>query len=243
MDSGIYNANEATTQPYREAGNEALQQQELMLGIKQTGTQGTWTPQVSANGTVTYINSSTGETSSTMPTDSTPTQGVGTSTPYVFNTTDPSYAFNLSQGEQALDRRAAASGQFQSGGALKDAMTYASGLASNEFSNQFARLGTISGEGASVTTTTNNTNTASETALNNSYTQQGTAQQNADLNNGKIYSNLLSSLASAAGGASGSGSSGSLSGLGSLFAPSNVQGSNPNGYNGTQNNPSAYVPS
>lgn len=59
-------------------------------------------------------------------------------------TTSPGYGFTLDQGLQALDRRRAASGSFQSGGADIDTMTYATGLAGQEHGNWLDRLGGLS---------------------------------------------------------------------------------------------------
>jgi hypothetical protein len=52
---------------------------------------------------------------------------------------DPGYAFRLQQGEQALGRANAARGNFLSGSAIKGAIDFNSGLASQEFGNAFAR--------------------------------------------------------------------------------------------------------
>lgn len=52
---------------------------------------------------------------------------------------DPGYAFNLSEGTKALQRAEAAGGSIGSGGALKAALQYSQGLASNEFGNAYNR--------------------------------------------------------------------------------------------------------
>lgn len=53
---------------------------------------------------------------------------------------DPAYQFDLQQGQQALERSAAARGGLQSGGTLKDLTTYAQGAASNEYQNAYSRF-------------------------------------------------------------------------------------------------------
>ena len=65
-------------------------------------------------------------------------------------TQDPGYQFRLQQGQQALDRAAASKGLGLSGAALKGAMDYNQGMASQEYGaaygrnqNQFNRLGTM----------------------------------------------------------------------------------------------------
>jgi hypothetical protein len=55
---------------------------------------------------------------------------------------DPGYAFRLSQGQQALDRSAAARGGLISGGALKAAQGYGQDMASQEYQNAFNRYQT-----------------------------------------------------------------------------------------------------
>jgi len=54
-------------------------------------------------------------------------------------TQDPGYQFNLKQGQQALDRKNAASGDFFSGAALKDAQTFGQGLADNTYNQAYQR--------------------------------------------------------------------------------------------------------
>ena len=55
---------------------------------------------------------------------------------------DPGYQFRLQQGNQALDRSASARGGLLSGAAMKDAMNYNQGAASQEYSNAFNRFQT-----------------------------------------------------------------------------------------------------
>lgn len=52
---------------------------------------------------------------------------------------DPGYQFRLDQGNQALQNSAAAAGNLNSGRALKDAMSFNSGLASQEYQNAYGR--------------------------------------------------------------------------------------------------------
>lgn len=53
--------------------------------------------------------------------------------------TDPGYLFDLQQGNQAIQRSAAASGTLNSGGTLKAISNYTTGLASNEINNAYNR--------------------------------------------------------------------------------------------------------
>lgn len=52
---------------------------------------------------------------------------------------DPGYAFRQAQGEQAIERMAAARGGLNSGRAAKDLASYNSGLASQEYQNAYGR--------------------------------------------------------------------------------------------------------
>lgn len=54
--------------------------------------------------------------------------------------TSPDYQFNLGEGQQAIDRSAAARGGLLSGRAVKEGQRFASGLASREFSGYMDRL-------------------------------------------------------------------------------------------------------
>lgn len=55
---------------------------------------------------------------------------------------DPGYAFRLKEGQQALDRQAAARGGLISGGALKAAQRYGQEMGSQEYTNAFNRYQT-----------------------------------------------------------------------------------------------------
>ncbi len=56
-----------------------------------------------------------------------------------FDTNNPAYQFQLKQGQQALDRSAAARGMGYSGAQMKAAQQYGQGLASQEYDKQYGR--------------------------------------------------------------------------------------------------------
>lgn len=56
-----------------------------------------------------------------------------------FDTNNPAYQFQLKQGQQALDRSAAARGMGYSGAQMKAAQQFGQGLASQEYDKQYAR--------------------------------------------------------------------------------------------------------
>lgn len=64
-----------------------------------------------------------------------------------FSTNDPSYAWRFQQGQQAVERSAAAKGLLQSGNAAIELQQYGQGMASQEYGAQFNR--TLSAMGAS----------------------------------------------------------------------------------------------
>ncbi|MFM7012461.1 MAG: hypothetical protein ACKO0Z_24560 [Betaproteobacteria bacterium] len=116
------------TAPQRELGNSAIEQIRRVYGYG--------TPQ--AGGT-----NAAGSTASVAPDMS----GFFTS---------PDYTFNLAEGQQAIDRSAAARGGLLSGRAVKEGERYASGLASGEFSNYMSRLFQQAGIGAQGVATSAN---------------------------------------------------------------------------------------
>jgi hypothetical protein len=84
----------------------------------------------------------------------------------------PDYQFNLAEGQKAIDRSLASRGRALSGAGVKEGTRYASGMASNEYSNFLNRLTTIAGLG----------NAAVNTSVGAGLTtagQIGAAQQNA----------------------------------------------------------------
>ena len=124
---------------------------------------------------------------------------------------DPAYGFDLSQGQQAIERSAAAQGGLQSGGTLKSLTNYAQGMASNEYSNaynrfmtnqntQFSRLGTLAGYGQTATAGVNQAGTNMANNVGNTTTSLGSAQGAAQIAQGNVWGNALSSTGNNMGG-------------------------------------------
>lgn len=108
---------------------------------------------------------------------------------------DPAYQFNQQQGEQAIQRSAAASGGLVSGGALKDIANYSQGLAGNQyqqsysnalaayqqaysqFSNKYNMLSGLAGLGqnAATQTATSGANAAGQIGATNANTANALA--------------------------------------------------------------------
>ena len=103
---------------------------------------------------------------------------------------DPGYAFRLKEGQQALDRSAAARGGMISGGALKAAQRYGQDMGSQEYMNAFnryqteraARLQPLQSLTGMSQTTANTLGTAGSNMagnIGNAYMAQGENQANA----------------------------------------------------------------
>ena len=87
----------------------------------------------------------------------------------------PGYQFDLSQGELALQRSAAATSGNINGGALKDLMTYGEGLASNEFGNYTNMLQSLAGLGENAAAGVGNAATQTGANAGSSILAGGTA--------------------------------------------------------------------
>jgi len=124
---------------------------------------------------------------------------------------DPGYAFRLSEGQQALDRSAAARGGTQSGAALKAAARYGQDMSSQEYgnaynryqtnrSNQLAPLGSLITTGANAST--NNATQAGNFATSggNLMSASGTAQGNALLAAQRANNSAYGDIAKTVGG-------------------------------------------
>lgn len=121
------------------------------------------------------------------------------------NNQDPAYQFDLQQGQQAIERSAAAQGGLQTGGTLKSLTNYAQGAASNEYQSaysrfmnnqntQFNRLASIAGTGQTATGAIGAAGTNMANTVGNNMTSLGSAQGAAQIAQGNTWGNTLSSL-------------------------------------------------
>lgn len=108
---------------------------------------------------------------------------------------DPGYEFNLAQGQKALDRTAAAKGDYFSGAASKALQNYSQDYASNEFNNAYNRytsnqtnlynkLSGVAGTGQTAASTLGNLGANAATQQGNDL--QGAAYYNAAGNVGSV---------------------------------------------------------
>lgn len=102
---------------------------------------------------------------------------------------DPGYAFRLKEGQQALDRQAAARGGLISGGALKAAQRYGQEMGSQEYTNAFNRYQT---ERAARLNPLQSLTGMAQTTANT----LGTAGQNMASNVGEAYQGAANARAS-----------------------------------------------
>lgn len=152
---------------------------------------------------------------------------------------DPGYQFGLTQGQQALDRKTAAAGGRVSGAALKAAAGYATDYATTGYNaayqrrqDRLNRLAALAGIGQTATSGTAAAGAQAAGANAQLISSQGNASGAATLAQGNIWGGAVNQL----------GALGQRWASGYTPAPAVTAGSNVNGYNGTLNNPSAYVP-
>jgi hypothetical protein len=105
-------------------------------------------------------------------------------------TTSPDFQFDLSQGQDAINRSAAARGGLLSGAAVKAGQTYATGLADQNFGNYVSRLSGIAGVGQSATNATTAAGTNMANANSQAITGAGNARASAYLDQGQTIGNL-----------------------------------------------------
>lgn len=110
-------------------------------------------------------------------------------------TTSPDFKFNLTQGQDAINRSAAARGGLLSGAAVKAGETYASGLASNEFGNYVGRLSGIAGAGQAATNATQAAGTNMANQNTGALISAGNARASAYSDVGQTIGNTANGLA------------------------------------------------
>jgi len=114
---------------------------------------------------------------------------------------DPGYQFGLDQGQQALDRRFAASGGRLSGASLKAASRFNVGTAASGYNaayqrrqDRLNRLAALAGIGQSSTASSAAAGAQSANAIGNLRTAQGNATGAAQLAQGNIWGNAINQI-------------------------------------------------
>lgn len=117
-------------------------------------------------------------------------------------TSEPGYQFGLDQGQQALDRRAAAAGGYFSGAALKGATRYAQDYAGTKYQDAFNRdaankdrtfnyLSGLSGSGQNAAAQTGTTGTQIASQVANNTSAMGNALGASAIAGGNAWSNAI----------------------------------------------------
>lgn len=109
-------------------------------------------------------------------------------TPY--QVSDPGYEWRLKQGQQAVERSAAARGGLYSGATGKALTDYAQGAASQEFQAGYNRLAPLAQMGVNVAGTMANLDSNRGTALANLNTSLGTKLADINVNQGSKLADL-----------------------------------------------------
>jgi hypothetical protein len=118
---------------------------------------------------------------------------------------DPGYQFRMDQGQQALERSAAAGGGLLSGGTGKALAQYGQDYASGEYSNaynrfnndqttRFNRLSALAGTGQTATNTLGTLGAQTASNIGENYLQAGNAKAAGYVNQGNAVNNGVSSL-------------------------------------------------
>lgn len=134
-------ASQKAADQQRQAAQQALQFQQGVYGQGQSNLQP-------------FINSGNSALSSLMGLLGLGGQGQNATAQSAFQqfTQNPSYQFPLQQGNLALNRQLASAGLTSSGGALKDAIGYNQGFASQGLNSYLAQLAGIAGQGQGAAT-------------------------------------------------------------------------------------------
>lgn len=118
---------------------------------------------------------------------------------------DPGYQFRMDQGQQGLERSAAAGGGLLSGGTGKALAQYGQDYASGEYSNaynrfnndqttRFNRLSALAGTGQTATNTIGSLGAQTASNIGENYLQKGNAQAAGYIGQGNAVNNSISSL-------------------------------------------------
>jgi hypothetical protein len=130
-----------------------------------------------------------------------PANGEGTDNPtadaYGGFFTSPGYRFRLDQGNQAVQRSAAARGILGSGATMKAIDRYSQGLASSEYGSFADRLAQIAGFGQNATNATVAAGQASTQGIASAYGAAGNARASSYANVGSAINGALNNAGAA----------------------------------------------
>lgn len=190
VQSEVAGTNAAGTQlaPYADIGLGATKQLANLYGIGYAG-QGNGSAVIGPNGVVTPANSNAASSS-----------GGGAAVERAAQTQftqSPDYNFAFTQGLQALDRSAAATGTLGSGGQSKAAIEFGQGLASQQYGNYFSRLQSLSGMGQAASGSLANVLQNGGNSIGATQLNSGNAQANTLVTGANSQASTLQSGANA----------------------------------------------
>ena len=126
----------------------------------------------------------------------------------------PDYAWALQQGQQSLDRSAAAKGRLYSGAQMQASQRFGQGLATQYLGNYRSGLQGISGQGLNATNALSNYRMNYGNQLGQGITNLGDIQAARYLGSANIYNNMHNDLMNTWGGGSTGGQNGGYGGYG-----------------------------
>lgn len=188
----MYDTTRSDYAPYRTVGENALYKMSDLMGVSRPnqpqntpGKPGVGLSGYPSFGGMTGMGGLYGSTAMTPASSAAPSMTPG----YSGFEASPGYQFRLDQGNQAIQRSAAARGLLQSGGTVKAIDRYSQGIASDEYNNFYNRLAALAGVGQSATSGTAAAGTASANGQSNAAMAAGDARASSYLTTGSAINN------------------------------------------------------
>lgn len=110
------------------------------------------------------------------------------------HTTSPGYQFRFDEGMRAVENSAAARGLLGSGGTLKDLVRFGSGIAADDYNDQFNRNMAVAAGGQQANTATGTFGANAARGIADLYNQQGNARASGYAGQYNAWGNALGSL-------------------------------------------------
>lgn len=175
----MYNQTRSDFAPWRAAGSDALTALERAYGL---------TPSGGSGGSLGSAGNTPGASG---------TQGGVTGSPYGGFFQSPGYQWQLDQGNQAVQRSAAAQGRLGSGATMKAIDRYSQGLAAGDYNTYTANLAQLAGFGQSAVGGTAASGSTAASGVSNALMNAGDAAASSYLNTGSSINSGLNNIMSA----------------------------------------------
>jgi hypothetical protein len=180
-----FDINQANQQPWLNTGKSALSTLAGLYGLNGGSGQGQ-TRTLFDGTTATPLNGSP---------DSSGTAANAPDYSSFFNS--PDYQFALQQGQQGVDRDAAARGALYSGGHTADVLKFGQGLASQQFNNYTNRLASLAGVGQTAANELGAYGQNTANSIGNLMTNAGNARASSYLQQGQIQGQKIGAFGNA----------------------------------------------